>query len=260
MRLTKKMPSLANVGAGQTATLNMPVGNTYDRLEVQYSGVTLAELKNIELVINGKPVMSFKDGPTIEALNDYYGRAKTAGFLTLHFARPEMSTLEQQRLTSIGTLDVSTLALNIDIDGAAAAPVITAHAIQSEPAPLGAFIKVREFQFDASVSGQVEISTLPRGPRILAAHLFKSDVTSLQVELDGQLVLDGSKSLLQSIQKTYGRVPQTDIATHFDTALEGDLSQALVTNNAQDMRFRADLATAGALRFTVEYLDGFAGI
>ena len=141
MRLTKKLPSLANVGAGQSATLNCPVGLSYDRIEIEYAGVTLAQMKNIEVVINGKPVMTFKDGARVESLNDYYGRPKTAGFLTLHFARPEMKTLEQQRLTSVGTVDVATLAVNIDIDAAAAAPVIKAHAVQSEPAPLGAFIK-----------------------------------------------------------------------------------------------------------------------
>lgn len=260
MRLTKTLPSLANVGAGLTATLNCPVGNTYDRIDIEYSGATLAQLKDIEVVINGKVVMTFKDGATVKALNDYYGRPETVGFLTLWFARPEMATLEQQRLTSLGTMDVATLDVNIDIAAAATSPVIKAHAVQSEPAPLGAFVKVREFQFDASMSGTMEVSTLPRGPRILAAHLFKSDVDDLEVEIDSQKVFDASKSLAEALQKSYGRVPQTGVATHFDTALEGDLAQSLVTAKAQDMRFRADLGSAGALRFTVEYLDGFAGI
>lgn len=260
MRITKKLPSLANVSAGQTATLNCPVGLTYDRIELEYSGVTLAQMKNIEVVINGKPVMTFKDAARVEKLNDYYGRAKTAGFLTLHFARPEMVNLRDQRVTALGTLDVATLAINVDIDAAAEAPVIKGHAVLSEPQPLGAFVKVREFQYDASVSGPLEISTLPKGPRIMAAHFFKSDVNDLEVEIDSQKVFDGSKSLVEAVQKGYGRVPQTADATHFDTVLEGDPAQSLVTANAQDLRFRADLATAGALSVLIEYLDGFAGI
>ena len=106
----------------------------------------------------------------------------------------------------------------------------------------------------------MEISTLPRGPRILAMHFYKADITNLDVELDSQKVFTASKSLAESIQNTYGRVPQTATATHFDTALEGDLAQALVTNNAQDMRFRPTLGTSGAVSILVEYLDGFAGI
>jgi Viral coat protein P2 N-terminal domain len=260
MRITKKLPSLANVGAGQTATLNCPVGLTYERIELEYSGVTLAEMKNVEVVVNGKPVMTFKDMARVEALNDYYGRAKTAGFITLHFARPEMNQLNDQRIMALGTQDVATLAVNIDIAASATAPVIKAHAVLSEPQKLGAFIKVREFQFDASVAGDLEISTLPKGPRIMAAHFFKADVDSVEVEIDSQRVFDGSKALIQSLQKTYGRVPQTALATHFDTVLEGDPSQSLSTRNAQDMRFRLELATAGGVSILVEYLDGFAGI
>jgi hypothetical protein len=260
MRITKTLPSLANVGAGQSATLNCPVGLTYDRIEFEYSGVTLSEMKNVEVVINGKPVMTFKDMARVEKLNDYYGRAKTSGFITLYFARPEMVNLRDQRLTALGTADVSTLAVNIDIDSGASAPVIKAYAIQSEPQPLGAFIKVREFQFDASVSGQMEISTLPKGPRIMAAHLFKGDVNDLEVEIDSQKVYDASKDLGEAVQSGYDRVPQTSDATHFDTCLEGDLSQALVTQGAQDLRFRADLGSSGALSVLVEYLDGFNGI
>jgi hypothetical protein len=260
MRLTKTLPSLANVAAGQTATLNCPVGLTYDRIEFEYSGVTLAQMKNVEVVINGKPVMTFKDMARLEILNDYYSRPKTTGFITLHFARPEMALVRDQRLTALGTKDVATLAVNIDIDAAAAAPVIKAHAVQSEPQLLGAFIKVREFQFDASVAGTMEISTLPKGPRIMAAHLFKADVNDLEVEIDSQKVFDTSKDLAQSIQKTYGRTPQTASATHFDTCLEGDLAQSLVTSGAQDLRFRCDLGTSGAVPILVEYLDGFKGI
>jgi hypothetical protein len=171
-----------------------------------------------------------------------------------------MAVLGDQRLTAIGTADVSTLAVNIDIDAAATSPVIKAHAVLSEPQPLGAFIKVREFQFDASVAGTVEISTLPKGPRIMAAHLFKADVNDLEVEIDSQKVFDASKSLAEAIQSGYDRVPQTASATHFDTCLEGDLAQSLVTQGAQDLRFRAELGTSGALPILVEYLDGFNGI
>jgi hypothetical protein len=260
MRPTKRLPSLSNVGAGQTATLNCPVGLTYDRIDFEYSGVTLAQMKNIEVVVNGKPVMTFKDANRIKALNDYYRRSETTGFLTLWFARPEQKTVQEQRLTALGTADVSTLAINMDIDAGADNPVIVGYAVQSEPAPLGAFIKVREFQFDSAVAGDFEVSTLPKGPRILALHAFKADIDNLEVELDSQKVFEGSKTFIQSVQKSYGRFPQTALATHFDTALEGDLSQALVTAGAQDMRFRFGLTSSGAVGVLIEYLDGFAGI
>ncbi|WP_163557150.1 major capsid protein P2 [Halomonas sp. NO4] len=269
MRLTQRMPSLSNVSAGGTATLNMPIGRTYERLILAYSGVTRAQMKQIRLLIDGKPVIEFADAEQAAALNKYYGRHDSAGHLTLWFVRPEMQRLEHQRLTGIGTGDregngrVSTLQLELDIDAAAANPKITAHAVQSDPKPLGMLNKIKRFTYSSATAGTFEIDNIPRGPRLMAVHFKKTadDVSRVEVEQNSRKIVEGDKALLQFLQKEAGRTPQ---ATYLavDWTQEGDVYQSIATDprEIQDQRFRLTLETAGAVDVLVEYLDNFAGI
>lgn len=262
MLIIKPLPSLSNVVAGNKATLNCPVGLTYEKVTFAFSGVTLAQLLNIEVVINGKVVQHYASGTELKALNDDYARPYTAGYLTLYFARPELATVQQQRLTAIGTLDVQTLTIQMDIDGAAAAPAITAHAVLSDPAPLGQIVKVRGFPRTFAVGGKQEIDSLPTAVDggIMAIHLFKSDITNVEVEMNSVKVRDQAKVLGEAIQTEYGRVPQTALATHVDFCLDGDIHQALRVKGAKDFRVNPTLGTSGAVRVVVEYLDMFGGI
>jgi len=263
MRKTVKLPSISNVGTSLTATLNCPTGLTYDRITLAYSGtsVTRAMMSNIQVLINGKPVQTYGDADELQDINDYYGRADNAGYVTLYFARPELDNVAQQRLTALGTLDVQTLAINIDITAAAPGDfALTATAVQSEPQPLGLLTKVRAYPFSSAVSGAIEIDNIPVGPRVQAIHLFKSDISNLVLELDGVKVYETTKALGEVIQKEHGRVPVTSSATHFDSQLENDNAQAMITKGVQDFRLRPTLDTSGAVRVVVEYLDGLAGI
>lgn len=259
MKRMVKLPSLANVAAGQTATLNVPVGRTYDKIQLE-TNVAPADLTNIEVVINGKTIQQYASGLEVDEINGYYGREVGAGFITLYFARPEFAELEQQRITAIGTADVQTFQLRMDIDAAAVSPSIVAHAVTSPQQPLGLITKVKSFPYNSAVSGEVEVDNIPRGPRIIALHMYKADVNKVTVEGNSTKLVEMSKTLAEQWQQEWGRVPVTAKATHVDFCLDGDISQAMVTQGLQDFRIRMDLGTSGAVRQVVEYLDGFAGI
>jgi len=262
MRITQTLPSFDNVAAGSTATQRCPVGLTYDKITIAYSGVTRAQLQNIEVVIGSKTVQTFKDGDRLQALNSFYGRPDDAGYLTLFFARPEMHDLQSQRVTALGTADVQTLTVKIDIDAAAAAPVLTSTATLSDAQPLGLVNKVKEYSLSSSVAGQILINELALGPRIQAIHFIKSDVTNIQIDANSRRVFEGDKSLIETLQKEAGRVPQTATMTTADWMLEGDVAQAFISDPRliQDLRIRPTLGTAGALDLAVEYLDQWSGI
>lgn len=271
MRMTVKLPSLSNVQASSTATLNAPPGRSYDRIIFNYSGVTLAQLKNIRVEVDGKPIQEFKDGVQLIDINKYYQRHDKDGFFTLWFARPEMNSLEHQRLTRLGTGVgsgdnaqgvVQTLQISMDIDAAAEAPKIEAHAVQSDPSPLGYITKVKQFVMSSATAGNFEIDSIPKGPRILAIHFFKSDVTKVEVEQNSRKITEGSKDLMEFLQRESERAPMTAKATTVDYTMEQDLFNSLETRPdlIRDQRFRLTLASPGEVRVVVEYLDGFAGI
>lgn len=251
-----QLPSFTPITAGSDTSLTLPVGgNTYERITLEYSGVTLEQMKNIELRVNGDPIQHFKDGVQLETINDFYQRPKTAGFLTLWAVRPELTNIAQRRMTAWGTMNVQTFSLHMDIDSAATAPAIKAHAVISAPRIMELITKVKQYPHNSAVSGQVDIDNIPRGPRIMAAHFFKSDISDLEIEIDNVRFYDSSKSLSESIQKENGRTPASAVATHVDMMGDNDHGNALVTANARDLRFKPTLDSAGATDIVVEFLD-----
>ncbi|HKJ87199.1 MAG TPA: major capsid protein P2, partial [Gammaproteobacteria bacterium] len=116
------LPSLSNVAAGNRATLSLPVGLTYHRIFFTLDGPTLAELTNLEILINGKVVQTFSDFQRLDDLNDYWGRGtwdSGNGHITLWFDRAEMEQFGQKEVTAIGTGDVQTFTIRFNIDSGA---------------------------------------------------------------------------------------------------------------------------------------------
>lgn len=261
MRFLNKLPSLSNVAVGQRATLTCPLGLRYDAIYLTHNVANLALIKNIEVIVNGKVIQSFKDAAEVKAINDYYGRPEQSGVLTLWFYRPEMATPFDRRLPALGTLDVQTLTVAMDLDATIApAPTLEAVALQGPQEPMGLITKIKSYSSSYAISGKVEIDNIVRSGRIAAIHLFKADVSAVELDVNSRRVVDLTKTLSEKVQKDYGRVPVTASATHIDFTLEGDIAEALITEGIYDLRIRPTLGTSGALRSVVEYLDGFAGI
>lgn len=264
MRITRKLTNIQNALAGKTCQIICPVKFTYDEIILAYSGtaVTRAMLKNITVEANGEEIQKFKDGDRLDQYNDYYGRSDTAGYLTLWFNRREMKTLQDQRITGLGTADLNTLVVKIDIDATAPADfALLATAKLSDPQPLGLFTRIKTVNYNSAVAGQVDVDKIPVGPRVLAIHQFKADITNTEVYLDEVKVYEALKTVAEVDQKNYGRTPQTAVATHIDFGLEGDIAQAMVTaapqanRNTMDLLVKPTLGTSGAVDFLVEYLD-----
>lgn len=262
MRKLVKMPSVQNCSAGAIATVDLPTGLTYDVFMLKLTNITLAQLTDIELRINGKTVQEFASGTELDQLNTYHGRVAFAnGILRLWQIRPELKLPGEQRLTALGTGDVQTLSLSCAIDAACVSPNIEVYAQQSAKTPLGLITKIRAFPRTFATSGKQEIDTIPRsGARIACIHLFKDDISDCQVQVDGREALNATKVILGEVQKDFGKVPQTAAATHIDFIVNGVVEDSLPTQNVQDFRVQPTLDTSGSVRVLVEYLDAFAGI
>ncbi|WP_025822960.1 major capsid protein P2 [Shewanella marina] len=266
-----KLPSFSNVSKGNTATLELPLGRTYDKIYVNYTGVTLAQLKNIRIEVNGKAILEFKDGQALANYNKRYGRNTAANVLDFHFKRDELVTLAEKRMFGLGTASVqghptiANVTLRVEIDAAATSPKLEAHAIQSNPSPIGYITKVKNFPV-ALNAGVTEIDKLPRpaSARIAAIHVITdATVEKLEVEIDSIKVFDMPKTLAEKIQVDHDRAPQSGQVSA-DFILEGDLKQAIPLQGLQDFRLRVETASntpaATAATVVVEYFDGLAGI
>lgn len=261
-RRLKKLPSLSNVTAGSTATLEIPKGLSIHQIMLKFTNLTLEQMKQIRMEVDGKVFQQFKDGARLDALNQYYARGATEnGWIVLHFARPEFDTLAQKRLFALGTADISTLSLRIDIDGAAVDPKLEAYAIEAEQEPFGLITKVKSFPASFATGGTHEVDNLPvpASARIAAIHLFTDKVTHAELEINGNIAFQAPKTLEDKIQKDAGRNPTADKFT-MDFIKEDDFAQSQVLAGIQDFRIRMELSQATAFDIVVEYLDGKNGL
>lgn len=252
------------VTGGGRVTMNLPLGLSYDQVVLKLTNITNAQITNIKVIAGAKTLWEIETGTRLAQLNSFYNRPESAGFLTFWFYRPELATEEERMLTTLGTLDIPSLTIQFDLAGAVTNPAIEAYAVRRAAAPLGLITKIKEFPTTFATSGRQDIDNIPRGARISAFHMFKADVSNVELEINngtgaGKLV-EMSKTVLEAIQKQYGRVPVTASATHVDLNLLGKLIQLMPTHNLKDMRLKPTIDTSGALTTVVEYIDGYSGV
>jgi len=265
-----KLPSLSNVQAGSTATLKCPLGPTYDSIKFAVSGsgatpLTISLMKNIQVLINGKVIQTFRNGQELSDINDHYKRPVSAGYLTLHFLRPELESIEQSRLFSLGTEDLKGLEIRFDVDATVTGSVVEAYAQQSAPQPLGLITKIKSLTAPITAAGEFEIDNISTGPRIMAMHLFKEedDITDVKVDLNSVNVFESTDAinnqfLSDANRKSIAKYFHINMLQHNDFS-----SEALITENANDYRVKPTVTAVGAsaqVRAIVEYADGWAGL
>lgn len=276
-----KLNSFSNVTAGNTATLQLPLGRTYDQVLVGFSGITLTQIKNIRVEVNGKAIQEFKDGKELADLNKFYGRNTTATVLDFHFKQPEMKTLAEQRMFGLGTASlnrpaqsqieadqspaIQVVTIVMDIDSAAANPKLDAYAIQSDPSVIGSIVKVKRFPISLN-AGLNEVDKIPRpaSARIKAFHVITdATIEKVVTKVDNVEVTELDRVIVEKIQVGNGRSPQAGICTS-DYCLEGDMKQAIPLKGIQDLRLQItaadDTATGTFATVVVEYFDTLSGI
>jgi hypothetical protein len=271
MKLLKKLPTIANVAAGNTVSINLPVGNTYEQIVLYTAGATNAQLKNIVLEVNGRMVSEWPNAERLVSMDKHYNRPQTDGAITFHFNRPELQLLAERRFFGLDTNQtqgIQTAIIRMDIDAAAAAPVLEAYAMTSQSVA-GApnyLTKIRRFIVPVSAAGQFDIDNIPRpsGASIASIHLYMPDadadglcqVTKAEMLVDSVNWHEPDAAKAANFQRGFGRVPQVADSTVIDNMLEGDMRHALaLTNYIQDFRLRCVAASAGQVEIMVEYID-----
>lgn len=262
---TRKMPSFEGVAAGQTATLRLPIGRTYNQIIVTYGGATLAQLNAARLVANGEIIQRWTELTKLDDINQFDGRAAAAGTIVLDLERYGLITRAGKEVTALGTgitdraIDpnpVTTLALEIDIDAAAVAPTLSAKAKQSPAQVAGVIKKVKEFTYNAGAAGEFEISDLPKKDlinRVIFGNHVARVYTQLVVERDNFIVFERTVAENEAFQTDGVRVPQAGYVV-YDPTEDGYASEGLVTLGVSDLRFKVTVTNAGVIPVTVEYI------
>lgn len=268
MRSFEQLKKIENVGSGQTASIQLPIGPTYDKLRFKLGNVTPAQCKNVRLELNGRLISNYKDFAEMQLIDAYYGRRVEAGFVTWHFNEDDvLATLEAGRFTGLATMGLQIATITFDIDGAAVNPSVQVFAEKSAPfQAAGQWIKKhRTYPFPQGAGEFSEHTTLPAksaaGANIKAMHVIKSDITDVELIIDNTQWFQFPKDVNEEMQKDYGRqvrrVPQAGMFT-LDFILQGDFGNTLpLTAGIQDFRLKTKATTDGSVNVAVEYYDKF---
>jgi hypothetical protein len=261
MPRTARLPGIEGNSAGNTAVLRIPRGRTYHQLFMEYSGVTLAQMTEIRLVINGDVRSRYKGADFLDELDIFEGRDAASGVLTIDFDRYNMRAKDAEELTAIGTgapndpTPITSISLEVDIDGDATAPLFTFTARTTPAQPAGLIKAVKNFTYNPTGAGEYDIVDLPLGPVINRLVLQNADITRVQVERDDTIIFDRTKALNAVIQADGIRVPDSDWFV-IDPTEFGNGSSGIVTGAVQSFNVKLYISSGGAVPLLVEYLDG----
>lgn len=254
-----KLPAFSPYAAGSDFSLRIPVTWTYQNIMIEFSGVTPAQLKNLELRVNGKPLQRYSSAQVLIDINTFHKRSDDAtdGVLNFWQIRPELLNMIERQMTALGTADLSTVTLHGEIDAAAAAPVLSAHAEVSKNQPAGLLNHVREYVASFGTTGQLEIDNLPTPARasLAAIHLGKSDISDLEIYVDNRPIWDATKALGEKILKNRNKTSVSARYTHAEFIGKGSLNDSFKFSGVSDFRLKPTLDTSGNINIVVEMLD-----
>ena len=270
-RFELRMPSPDGVAKGQTARFNLSLGNRYHELQLAYAGVTLAQMLEIRIKLNGKVLQVF-NGVDRDKFNVFDGLQAAAGILIIPFDRQKLRTLAAEEETAIDTgaiqagvigERVTSFSVEVDISAAALAPVLDMNATVSESLGrgVGTVMHIRRDTRTFGGAGRHDISDLPFNTPV-AAYLnrvtFKpsvGEISEATIKRNNVTLFERKKALNEFKQSNGIRIPQAGYQT-IDKTEEGNGGDVVSLMGALDFRYELVTTGAGANTVTVysEYL------
>lgn len=268
-RPLKRMPTPLGVGAGQTASCNLPLGLTYERLYIRLNvdvatvatDVALADwgtyINEIRVMVDGDAKIELT-ATALVALNAYYDQTKsmTPGVLPLFLSRPWMRSILGEDQSGYGTMGgISTLSLEMDLKDGITINSLDVYASQSNGKPFGPHLRIQKITRNQGVTGEAQISEINRGSYVmLAAHVATADIGDVEILADERVVHKSDAALRDSHYAVIGRVPQAGY-THIDFVTENRLSEAMPME-LDDFRMNLDFTATGNFPIYLESLQG----
>jgi hypothetical protein len=263
MLTIKNLPFLGVVGDG-VASLELPIGMTYNRIYLKLGGTTFAKsnISRIVLKINGKIFFDIS-GTNLDLLNDYKGMGLGADYLCLDFIEAKAKTVGGQYIGAIGTLEgVTSFIMEVTISGATA-PTLESWSEVSSPAPMGLISTLISHTATYAAAGEFPL-VLPHGKEagllIQRVLFYHTNMTELEVKKNGVVIFESMPIAVNSqIQTGYGRTPQAGLYV-YDTIINNDVFQVLDTTNAQSLSYNITVSASDTITVLTEAIADLSKI
>lgn len=246
--------SWTNVAPLATAVLELVKDHTYHTLGIDYSGVTLAQLTNIKVKYGGVLYMEFATGTELDLFNQYNGHVAAGGILFIDFEKYNLTSRDARALTRLASADPRMGQVTVEVDIATGTtPVLSSHAIVSDPTSQGLLRKIQRFTMSTSGAGTFEFLDLPTDVLLQAIYLQSALVTEVELLIDQKSVWRRTATRNNRYQTDKKiRTPQTGLFV-LDVTEDGDGSPTISTA-ANDVRLRVTTSGAATFPITAEIL------
>ena len=267
MRIETRLPSFEGVAAGNQALIKLPIGLRYHYLYLEYSGVTLAQLTEIRLKANNKVFQTFS-ATERDKMNQHKGLAAASGVLVIPLDRIGLKNREQEELTAVNTnvpdkngYAITSFTVEVDIDGAAAAPVLKMTASQSAAVAGGPGLMLNIYRQSRAISGdgELEVSDYPYGTvtaqALNAFHLIPSagSISKVKIERELRAIFERDATHNNLIQANGVRTPQAGWYS-VDPSELGYGGNSIDLRRVQDFRIKMQCSEAMTVKGIFEYL------
>jgi len=250
----KPQPNIRGIAAGALATGEVPTAGTHYALFLRCltsagAALTVAQIKaeigDIIIRINGEQIVEASATFLLD-LQKYYGDALGAGnvdgIIPIWFARPHLATDKERSIFAIGTEDISSFTVDVNVVAVTnLASIEVLSLVTPERRVLGQHIRISKFPQSFGTTGIQEITTLPKeGNNVgyMALHLEESGGTidKATVKLGGNNIFeDVDPNLNQVLLELAKRTPQSGYF-HIDFSRSNDLLGFLPMANVKDFR------------------------
>jgi hypothetical protein len=259
MLLVKNIP-FNNVVANGLATVNLPIGMSYNKIILALGGTTFTKsmITDIKVKVNGKIIYQAM-GSRLDLINQYRGLSANAGFLTIDFTEPRAKSMAEQYVDNINTANgVSSLTVEVTIAGATA-PTLDSYAELGPPAPLGVIAKHILFTQSFSASGKFPMKLIDitnRGGLIKRVHFAHGgNLSQLEVKKNGIVIWDNIPGSVNSFwQGEYQKTAQTNLYS-YDPCADNNYGNMIKTADATSLEFNPTFSAADSVTAVVEVID-----
>lgn len=264
-----------NVGAGQVATLELPIGPTINGVLIQLSNgaggsFTKSHITQLNVFVNdklidenhanGKPA-----GELLQSMNDYKNGASAANMLYLDFTESQSKDISSEFAGALGTVSgIYSVRLEMHIAATAVLPKLKSWAEVSGPSELGAFHCKRKFEKYIGEAGDHSILTLQKGELGMAfKRLWFYDPSSILdkivIKKDGTEVFNATRAVNEFMQVQYDHTPQANLFCVDFIKLNTLLAEFFDTTTAKSVQIILTANAAGNLTYFTEALSDSLG-
>lgn len=233
----RRITAINGVGAGQVATVQLPLGARIKDLFIRYKtnaiqSVMEADITSVKLVLNGQPRRS-PSAAQIFLLEKHEGRTVKAGHIPVRFRNPSASEANPQDLswedkTALNTFRLASATLEITIAGAAAAPTLEVFANYDGIDDKNDFVTIWDtVSFQNQGAGKKTKTDLIRNGILSRIDFFGTTnlPTELKLRADDREIFDVDTSIIDVYNSDYGYAAQANhvpfLMTHNRRPAEG---------------------------------------